>query len=163
MNLVEIYRDLVNNPIKNSHTFYENRLFVCFYKDMIDLCMGKTSKDAESKFRQKHEIHMSDEGVIVPFRVRFVYGQNKIIDGITDEELDSKLHDIELIATKHTEYDYGYYSELSKNLIFWNKFKSLLKDLGGLIIWCRTEYNLYYLKDSFGDAISDYLFLKISV
>lgn len=160
MNLVEIYRELMNNPIKNSHTFYENRLFVCFHKGTIDLCMGKTSKDAESKFRQKHEIHMNDE-VIVPFRVRFIHGPDKNINNITDKELDTKLHDIELISTKHTEYDFGYYSYLAEGSSFWYTFQLLIKELGGLKIHCRNIQSLAYLQQVLGyDMVQNIILSK---
>ena len=159
MNLVEIYRELMNNPIKNSYTFYENRLFVCFHKGNIDLCMGKTSKDAESRFRQKYEIHMNDE-VIVPFRVRFIHGPDKNINNITDKELDTKLHDIELIATKHTEYDFGFYSELTHISLFWDHFKALIKELGGLNIYCRNQYSVYYLQRAFGLDMHNHIILS---
>lgn len=159
-NLVEIYKYLTKPLSIKSYTFYENRLFVCFYRDAIDLCTGKTSKDAESKFREKHNINMLEQ-VYVPFRIRFIYDINKGIEDLTDEELDNKLHDIELIATKHTEYDFGYYSYLAEGSSFWYEFQLLIKELGGLNIHCRNVQSLAYLQKVLGqDMIQNIILSK---
>ena len=153
MKLIEIYKEL-NSPIKKSYAFYENRLYLCFYEGhndgvspndrVLDLCTGKTSKDAESKFRQKHHINMNEK-VMVPFRVMFLFNPDDNKD-ISDEELDTKLHDVEFIATKHTEYDFGYYSELATHLSFICALGRLISDVEGLNIYCHDTSSYHYIK-----------------
>lgn len=143
MNLIEIYKEL-KEPTEKRYCYCDRRLFVCFYNGIIDLCTGKTSKDAESEFRRKHKIDINEE-VIVPFRIRFRH--DGIIDDMTND-LDTMLRDVEFICTKHTEYDFGYYSELLCNSSFWRLFNKLIKELGGLNIYCFNKYSAHYLQQA---------------